>query len=206
MARWAPHVIQPFAHGANVAVAHLQHEAVLAAARGGDCPQAGRPFVVTDPNPPIRYADLYTAVATLSVHPFRVVVLPPVLALLLAHAVEWYCLLPHRLPRWLARCRLPPPLRGDARHLKPGLFSICTHLVASNADAARAPVEGGLGYRGLLTTLDGMTLEILEWNREHAATDADAAASRKSYTTSVSLADQIQRLTSLDALRCAVKV
>lgn len=194
-------MIQPYAHGANVAVAHLQHEAALV--RGPDCPQAGRPFVVTDPNPPIRYADLYTAVATLSVHPFRAVVVAPVLALLLAHVIEWYCLLPHRLPRRLGRW--VPPLRGDARHLKPGLFSICTHLIASNADIARPLADGGLGYRGLLTTLDGMTQEILEWNREHADAAASAAG-RKSYTTSVSLADQIQRLTSLDALRCAVEV
>lgn len=204
MGRWTSHVIQPYAHGANVAVAHLQHEAALT--RGSDCPQAGRPFVVTDPNPPIRYVDMYTASATLSVHPFRVFVLAPVPALLLSHAIEWYCLLPYRLPRWLGRW--VPPVRGDARWLKPGLFSICTHLVASNADIARPLDEGGLAYRGVLTTLDGMTQEIMEWNREHAG-DTNAAAApaarRKSYTTSISLADQIQRLTSLDALRCAVK-
>ncbi|KAI0179715.1 NAD(P)-binding protein [Hypoxylon sp. FL1284] len=184
---WVPHIVQNFVHGANVAIAHLHHEAVLAEPWPTSAKHAGRPFVVTDPNPAITYGDLYAAIGTLSVHPFRTIRVPPVVILLLAHAVEAYAELPHRHP-FLRR--VLPELAGDIRHLKPGIFSICTHLVASNEEAAKPPSQGGLGYEGVLTTLEGMVLEVLEWNREHA----DDVATRKAYTTSISLAEQIQKL------------
>ncbi|EMR67828.1 putative 3-beta hydroxysteroid dehydrogenase isomerase protein [Eutypa lata UCREL1] len=84
---------------------------------------------------------------------------------------------------------LPEPM-GDIRHLKPGIFSITTHLVASDAEARKPVSEGGLGYIGVVTTLEGMALEVLEWNEEHVAD----AKTRKAYTTSISLADQIKKL------------
>ncbi|KAK6953712.1 hypothetical protein Daesc_006017 [Daldinia eschscholtzii] len=176
-----------FVHGANVAIAHLQHEAALARPWTESARQAGRPFVVTDPNPPITYSDLYNAIGTLSVHPFRIIKVPPVLMLLLSHAVEIYTELPFKYP--LLR-RVLPELRGDIKHLKPGIFSICTHLIASDDEIRKSTSQGGLGYTGVLTTLEGMTLEILEWNREHV----DDVKVKKTYTTSVSLAENIQKL------------
>jgi hypothetical protein len=98
--------------------------------------------------------------------------------------------LPSRFP-FLRRFR--PDVKGDVRHLKPGLFSICTHLVSSNTEASKPLADGGLGYRGVLTTLEGMTLEVLEWNREHSF-DEDGSLRRKVYTTSVSAADKIRQL------------
>ncbi|KAI0126453.1 hypothetical protein BJ170DRAFT_628799 [Xylariales sp. AK1849] len=187
---WIPHIVQSFVHGANVAVAHLHHEAVLATGTS----QGGRPFVVTDPNPPISYSDLYTAIRTLSIHPFRIIVLPPVLVLLISYVVEFYNLLPYR-SRLLGR--VLPEIKGEARHLQPGLFSICTHLIASDEDARKPVKDGGLGYRGAITTLEGMVLEILEWNREHAGTDGGRA--RKSYTTSISLADKLRELGAMSS-------
>ncbi|KEY70839.1 hypothetical protein S7711_08538 [Stachybotrys chartarum IBT 7711] len=183
---WIPHIVQNFAHGANVAVAHLQHEAVLVSK---DAPQAGRPFVVTDPNPPISYRDLYNLVSTLSIHPFRAITLPPALVLLLSYAIEWYQLLPYRFPL-LNMFYLK--LGGNVKHLQPGLFSICTHLIAKDEDARRPVKEGGLGYEGLVTTLQGMAWEVLEWNREHLRRN-ERVRTKKSYTISVSLADQLQR-------------
>lgn len=59
---------------------------------------------------------------------------------------------------------------------------------------ARKPVkEGGLGYEGVVNTMEGMVSEVLEWNREHAT----LGSGRKRYTTSVSLADQLQKLGSV---------
>ncbi|OTA55795.1 NAD(P)-binding protein [Hypoxylon sp. EC38] len=184
---WVPHIMQSFVHGANVAIAHLQHEAVLCRPWSESARSAGRPFVVTDPNPPITYSDLYTAIEILSVHPFQTIKVPPVVMLLLAHAVEIYGDLPYKYP--LLR-KVLPELKGDIRHLKPGIFSICTHLVAFNDEAGRPVSQGGLGYTGVLTTLEGMTLEILEWNKEHV----NDTKNRKTYTTSISLAEQIQKL------------
>ncbi|KAI0122013.1 hypothetical protein F4814DRAFT_445961 [Daldinia grandis] len=63
---WVSHIVQNFVHGANVSIAHLQHEAALARPWIESTRQAGRPFVVTDLNPPITYSDLYNASETLS--------------------------------------------------------------------------------------------------------------------------------------------
>ncbi|KAI1840051.1 hypothetical protein JX266_013742 [Neoarthrinium moseri] len=183
---WISHIVQNFVHAANVAVAHLHHEAVLV---NPLAPQAGRPFVVTDPNPPITYSDLYMAIKTLSIHPLFVMNLPPVVMLVLAHGLEWYSVLPHKVPFLKA---MLPELRGDIRYLKPGLFSICTHLVASNKESSKPVSDGGLGYTGVITTLEGMAFQILEWNREHAS--MDGGTKRKAYTTSVSAAEKIQHL------------
>ncbi|CAJ2509187.1 Uu.00g142130.m01.CDS01 [Anthostomella pinea] len=187
---WVGHIVQNFAHGANVAIGHLQQEAALALPPLKSARCSGRPFVVTDPNPPIRYNDLYTAIKTLSVHPFTTIPVPPIVILLLSHAVEIYSDLPYKFP--FLRPILPA-LKGDIKHLKPGLLSICTHLVVVDSEAMKPVAEGGLGYTGVLTTLEGMTLEILEWNEEHV----DDVKTRKVYTTSISLAETIQKLRSV---------
>jgi hypothetical protein len=114
--------------------------------------------------------------------------------LLLSYFVEIYAELPFRFP---LLGKLLPPLRGDVRHLGPGLFSITTHLVASNAEVSKAVSEGGLGYQGVLTTLEGMVLEVLEWNREHEDEGEGKGKIRKMYTTSVSLAEKIQKLAAV---------
>lgn len=211
--RWATHIVQSFVHGINCALAHLQLEAVLADPSSASSPQAGRPFVVTDPGPPITYGDVYRVISALAATPFRLVSLPPAPMLLLSYAVEFYNLLPARLPRlagWL------PRHPGSLVYLEPGLFSICTHLVGSMDDARRPVAEGGIGYRGVLTTLEGMCQEVLEWNseqEEHAREAAAAAAGSpagggrggagarasgkpgfKAYLNSVGLAEEIRRL------------
>lgn len=170
-----------------MAIAHLDFEAILAAPESAASPQAGRPFVVTDPNPPISYQDLYFLVETLAVTPFRILPLQPVVMLLLSYPIEWYSVLRVRYPFLGA---VLPELAGEVKHLQPGIFSICTHLVASNAVASRPAAEGGIGYGGVVTTLEGMTQEVLEWNREHRHY---AAGTRKAYQNSVSLADEIAK-------------
>ncbi|KAK3985664.1 hypothetical protein QBC44DRAFT_334576 [Cladorrhinum sp. PSN332] len=184
---WTFHVVHSFVHGINVALAHLQFEAVLASScDSAVMPQAGRPFVVTDPNPPIAFSDLYHAVETLSSTPFRTVPLNPVLMVLLSYPTEWYSLLLAKYP--LLR-KVLPELDGDIKHLKPGVFSICTHLIASNDTAGRPVSKGGLGYTGVLMTLEGMVQEIFEWNLEHADTKEI-----KAYQTSVSAGDEMAKL------------
>ncbi|KAK3899990.1 hypothetical protein C8A05DRAFT_17648, partial [Staphylotrichum tortipilum] len=150
---------------------------------------SGRPFVITDPNPPIRYRDLYLLVQTLSATPFRTLALPPALMVLASYPVEWYTLV---RARWALLGKVLPPLHGEVKHLQPGIFSICTHLVASNGVAERGVEEGGLGFRGVVTTLEGMVQEVVEWNREHQGRGG-GAMDRKAYLNSVSLADEIAK-------------
>lgn len=142
---------------------------------------------------------MYSVIKTLSIHPFHIIQVPPMLILLLSHAVELYSELPYQLP-FLGR--VLPELSGDLRLLKPGIFSITTHLVASDAEARKPVSEGGLGYVGLLTTLEGMVLEVLEWNDEHLGGGSESGSRkiRKAYTTSVSLADKIRRLVPLNGI------
>ncbi|KAF9774769.1 hypothetical protein IL306_007199 [Fusarium sp. DS 682] len=181
---WIPHTVQNFVHGANVAVAHLYHEAALAKEH---CPQAGKPFVVTDVGPPITFGDVYTAVETLSVHPFRNVLVPPMVILLMSHMVEWCILLPYRFPFLKG---VLPEVKGDMRTVQPGLITICTHLVASDAEARKPVSEGGLGYKGLLTSLQGVVSVILDWNREHP--DEKTRAEKKVYQGSLRLAEMLE--------------
>lgn len=198
------HIVQSFVHGANVAIGHLQHEAVLLSRDAiDDIPQSGRPFVVTDPNPPITFDDIYLAISTLSVHPFRLQIIPPVLMLCLSYLVEWLIVLPHRFP-WLKS--IAPKIEGEMRSLQPGIFTICTHLIASDTDARKPVSQGGLGYTGVMTTMQGMVLEILEWNREHSAADgtdkeslttSKSKAMKKLYTSSVTFADQMRQAVSV---------
>ena len=58
--------------------------------------------------------------------------------------------------------------------LQPGLWSICTHLIADyrTLDAGKSVAEGGLGYRGVLTTRKGLVGVMVEWNREIARSEA----------------------------------
>lgn len=170
----------------NVAISHLDFEAILASPGSSSFPQAGRPFVITDPNPPITYRDLYFLVQTLGITPFRALPLQPVIMVLLSYPIEWYSL---ALARFPVLRRILPELNGEVKHLKPGLFSICTHLVASNAVAGQPVSSGGLGYTGVLTTLEGMAQEVVEWNHDHKG----VAGARKAYQTSVSLADEIAK-------------
>ncbi|KAI0099785.1 hypothetical protein GGR51DRAFT_535080 [Nemania sp. FL0031] len=192
MPTWVAHIVQSFVHGANVAIAHLHHEAALL--QPSASMHSGRPFVVTDPNPPISYGDLYSAIKVLSRHSFTTLPLPPVLMLIISHIVELYSELPFLPFPFSIFGKLLPPLQGDVRHLKPGLFSITTHLIASNSEVSKPASEGGLGYQGVMTTLEGMVLEVLEWNREHEHLGEGEGKSRKAYTTSVSLAEKIQKL------------
>ncbi|POS79356.1 hypothetical protein DHEL01_v202241 [Diaporthe helianthi] len=195
---WASHVVQSFVHGINCALAHLQFESILAEEGSHSSPQAGRPYCITDPNPPIYYEDLYGLISKLATTSFRLVSLPPMPFLLISYMVEFYSLLPFKLPRSLAK--FVPPLTGDIKHLQPGLFSICTHLIADNADAGRAVAEGGLGYHGVLTTLEGMCQELVDWNREQeehamqAALGFDGSNGVRYFHSSVSLAEQMQKV------------
>ncbi|KAL1892345.1 hypothetical protein Sste5346_007083 [Sporothrix stenoceras] len=185
---WSYNIINSFLHGMNCSVAHLHFEAILADPRSSTMPQAGRPFSVTDPNGPIQFSDLWFAIEKLSVTPFRTVALIPVQMLIMAYIVEAYINLPSRFP-FLKN--ILPTLKGDIKHLQPALFSIVTHLYATNDPASKSVKEGGLGYRGLMTTLDGIVQELLDWNLEHKGVDESAWVK---YRSSVSMADDLDKI------------
>lgn len=164
---WIPHVVQNFVNSRNVALSHLQFEAALAAQRGQEMPAcAGRTFNVTDPGPPIAFADVYSAAKELAVT--RVTVDPqrPLLMLLIAHLIEAWCLLLTRLPFLTTVLGWKEPA-GPIHMLQPSVFSISIHTVVDDSRARKSVAEGGIGYQGGCTTIEGICEEILQWNREH---------------------------------------
>lgn len=171
---WIPHIIQNFVNSRNVALAHLQFEAALAPQTAGDdstpaMPRcAGRTFNVTDPGPPIAFADVYNAAVQLSATPVTVSYKHPLLLFLIAHVIEAWCLLLAHVPlltKWFG-WREP---KGDVHFLQPSVFSVSIHTVVDDSLARKSVAEGGIGYSGGCDTIEGVCEEILEWNREHEA-------------------------------------
>ncbi|KAI6084792.1 NAD(P)-binding protein [Hypoxylon rubiginosum] len=163
---WMPNIVQNFASVGHVSLAHLLFEAALLRRTEGDeMPRcAGRPFVVTDAGPPPMYEDFYSLLrATVETPRIRLVYLQPGLMLALAYVVEWIDLA-SRLPvlEWI----VPRP-RGDLAVLKPAVFSASMHYLASDAAARRSVDEGGIGFRHVHNTMEGICQQVLEWNVEH---------------------------------------
>ena len=166
---WIPHVVQNFVNSRNVALAHLQFEAALALAPGNDQPMprcAGRTFNVTDAGPPIAFADIYEAGEHLSATRVRTKRQSPLALLLVAYAIEAWCLLLARLPFLTTVFGLREP-SGPIHMLQPAVFGVSIHTIVDDTAAKKSIAEGGIGYEAGCTTLEGVCEQILNWNREH---------------------------------------
>ncbi|RYO91088.1 hypothetical protein DL766_003348 [Monosporascus sp. MC13-8B] len=160
---WMENFIQNFVSAQNISLAHLLFESALLTVPFASSP-AGRTFNISDPNPPICFRDIYNLLSTLAVTPFHITYLPPVLMLLLSYFIEAYCLLIAQFPVLQAVFKEPS---GRLQLLQPAVFTAATHIVVSDAAARLPVVQGGLGYQGVCTTLEGMCQQVWEWNREH---------------------------------------
>lgn len=203
---WTPNIIQNLVHASHVSIGHLLFEAALLD-HGGDGNKndmpgcAGRPFVVTDPNPPPSFRDIYDVCETLAETPCRVQVLQPAPLLLLAYALEFCDALGRRVPGlgWLRP-------RGDVALLMPATFSVSTHTPATDAAAQKPVAAGGLGYRGVYTTLEGVCQQVLDWNREHAGEKGEGASRHSSSGGSVGekVEDMVQEVRNVGTMSAAV--
>ena len=108
--------------------------------------------------------------------PVKIVKLLPVVMLLISYCIEFYCLSLVRFP-WLKVVftefgEYSGYNGNEARlfNLQPSLFTICTHLIANDAKARKPLEEGGLGYKGIWTTLEGMCNEVKRWNDKYSKT------------------------------------
>ncbi|KAK3388840.1 hypothetical protein B0T20DRAFT_86705 [Sordaria brevicollis] len=161
---WTPHVIQNWISSRNVSIAHLQFEAALnPAARPVPPPCAGRPLLVTDPGPPIAFTDFYTMIATLSATPITETYPPPALMLMLAYAIEaWSDLIVNFpvLTKWFG-WKEPT---GDLAMLQPAVFTVSAYTICDDSRARKSVEEGGIGYKGVTTTLEGFCEQMAVWN------------------------------------------
>ncbi|KAK5658792.1 hypothetical protein OQA88_1604 [Cercophora sp. LCS_1] len=163
-ATWIPHIIQDFVDSRNVALAHLFFEAALAQKAMPAC--AGRPFVVTDPGPPVAFADMYKLVTELSTTPVSVLIVPPVALLIVAHLIEAYISVVTRFPSLTATLGLKEP-SYPINFLQPSVIRGSMHILVDDSAAKKSAKEGGIGYHGVCNSLEGFCEELLEWNREH---------------------------------------
>ncbi|KAH6682188.1 hypothetical protein F5X68DRAFT_137828 [Plectosphaerella plurivora] len=150
--------VQNWVHGANVAIAELQLEAALLGPHA-DSGVAGRPFLVTDPGPPLRFRDSYKALELLAQSPVKILYPPPVLMLLVAASIELWCKTVRRLG--LQQLEPQPPLY----FLQPACFDAAICSIIDDKEARRSPEQGGIGYRGAFTTMEGICQQVLDWNR-----------------------------------------
>lgn len=176
---WTYDVVHSFVNAENVSIAHLLYEQRLVehTANPATLPNiGGQSFVITDPNPPVNFGDIYRLLSTLSKSPVNFPRVAPVPFLLLSHVLECYAILQHKYLPWLL-----PRITGDMAQLQPALFSISSvHTIGDDSRARKSPAQGGLGYATPLTTLDGMAKQLEEWNRDLKPKDA-AAIEEKDY-------------------------
>ncbi|KAF9235777.1 hypothetical protein BU15DRAFT_89438 [Melanogaster broomeanus] len=147
----------------NCALAHLCYEQrLIELGRGSSNPDiGGQAFTVTDPGPPVTYGDIYTALCTLD----KEIVFPALstsLMLGIAHMIEAIYVTKAFLSTsdsFLGRTvfNLIPTISGDVINLQPSLFAlISVHVIFDDSRARLSPGQGGLGYNGPYTTLQGL--------------------------------------------------
>jgi hypothetical protein len=138
-------------------------------AEGVDNPDiGGQAFMITDPGPPPTYGDIYVGLETLSNGETHFPSMSPTAMLLLAQVLELYYLSRYFLTvsafsvlRSIGA--ILPPLGGDIVNMQPSLFLLTSvHLVFDDSRARLSPQKGGLGYKGLWTTLDGVCKTVDE--------------------------------------------
>ncbi|ROT41579.1 NAD(P)-binding protein [Sodiomyces alkalinus F11] len=165
--------VQNWVHGGNVALAHLDLEAALLGPHADAV--AGRPFLVTDEGPPPRFADFYTALRTVCDPSPAVHYPPPVLLLALATVIEGWCLLLWHVPV-LTRLGLREPPMPLYLLQRPCLNGAINCIIDDRA--ARRPVhEGGIGYHGVCTTMEGLCMQLADWNRRRQARGGEKSSS-----------------------------
>jgi hypothetical protein len=120
---------------------------------------AGKKFLMTDPNPAIAFGDVYRLLTVLNA--FRPIEVPALPMIMLAHLIEWYT---------LARVTIPPlgwvlpKVPGMLAQLQPATVNAAnSHQFSNNTIIGKSVEDGGLGYRGIYTTLEGMCTQTKMW-------------------------------------------
>ncbi|KAG5642648.1 hypothetical protein DXG03_002387 [Asterophora parasitica] len=174
---WTGNILQSFCYVENCALAHLCYEERLIALLDSSSKKlpdiGGQAFIIADPGPPPTYGDAYTALTTLSKGECTFPSLHPTPMLILATLIERYSLLQFfsSSGAWGSLGKVVgsflPPVTGDLVNLQPSLFALTSvHLVMDDSRARKSPQEGGLGYVGKWTTLQGIVKTVDEHRKE----------------------------------------
>lgn len=174
---WVQNIIHNFIHVENCSLAHLCYEQRLVEQiKGSSNPDlGGQTFIVTDAGAPPTYGDVYLSLTELTDGECQFPLLSPTAMLVFAYAVEatylareLYISSPNPLVKALAR--LVPQITSDVVNVQPSLWSLMmVHLIFDDSRARLPPSQGGLGYNGPLTTLQGMCRLV----EEHRKSDGN---------------------------------
>ncbi|KAK4229078.1 hypothetical protein QBC38DRAFT_453703 [Podospora fimiseda] len=177
---WVPDVIQNHVHSRNVAAAHLHFESALATPSPSDSLPAcaGRPFLVTDNGPPLRFHNVYIAPNEIAVKPIKLVSTPPVLMHILAFFLESWSLLLVRFPVLGEKLGWKEP-SGPINQMQPAVLAVTIHSIVDDSKARKGVEEGGIGYKGACDSLEGFVTQIMEWNEEVEREEKEGLRDRK---------------------------
>ena len=189
---WIPNIVHHFIAVENCSLAHLCYEQRLVELEhGGRNPDiGGRSFIVTDAGPPIAYGDCYKVVEVLTRGNVKFQVLSSSLMLLLAHIVQAYYLTTYFLsqsPNVLLRAAgaFLPRLPSLIVSLQPSLWNLTgVHLIFDSSNAHARPEAGGLGYRPLWNSLEGICQLVLDCESERVVDDGHFSGGQGSLATS----------------------
>jgi len=123
----------------------------------------GRTFAITDPGDVPSFGDTYTVMRVCC--GVAVTRLPSILMLVMAYAIEAYTLLLARFAALKAVGFAEPT--GNIALLQPAVITSSTvHQFAFDGPARKSVEEGGLGYEGVGTSLEGMVNQLVQYNQE----------------------------------------
>ncbi|KAF4124083.1 Nucleoside-diphosphate-sugar epimerase [Geosmithia morbida] len=163
--RWVPSFnaawVQSWVSSANVALAHVQLESAMLGEHVDSV--AGRPFVVTDDGPPIICSDYYALLSATSRTGFEVTRPPPLLFLSMFYVIEAWAILSTRFPGTLGRLLGEPGPPIDV--LQPGTAAAAINSIIHDHEARMPVGQGGMGYRPVCTTVEGICAVVAQWNR-----------------------------------------
>lgn len=151
---WIYHVVTHFVNAQNVSVGHLAYEDALIKQKN----VGGKGYCVTDPNPPMRYRQLYEVITMLAhpLTPMSFPYLPHMMMLLPAYIIEAYVVFRQKYLPSL------PAVTGDLLALQPAMFQLCTlHIIYTDTAA-----QNEIGYRAPIKTMEGFAAAMVDWNRK----------------------------------------
>ncbi|KAI6046147.1 3-beta hydroxysteroid dehydrogenase/isomerase family-domain-containing protein [Pisolithus marmoratus] len=160
---WVKNILQPCVYVENCALAHLCYEQrLIELEKGGANPDVGgQAFTITGAGPPCTFGDAHLALSTLD-NEYKFPNYSFTLMLSLAHIIEALYVSKALLSMsdsvfGRAIARMIPSVGGDLVNLQPSLFALVgVHLISDDSRARLSPSEGGLGYSGPYTTLQGI--------------------------------------------------
>jgi hypothetical protein len=153
-----------------VSLGHLLYERALAQPTSPSIQASvsGRSFTITDPNPPVAARSIYRLLNVLA--GVRVMNLPFVLMLILCHVMEAYVLFVSYFTRLAQLCGFKEP-SGVAANLQPSIMvTVGVQQFADSAEAELPVEEGGLGFRGVCTTIEGMADQVRKFQESGGET------------------------------------